>query len=216
MSSDADAEAKKKRHAIRAALHAIAGGADNLAAGRYGSLTREQAVCVGDIRNAADELVRLFAPETDRVDARPEREESGGASEMVVGAGSVAPRRLLVVDDQDMSRRVIRRMLHGIAVDIREAPGGREAIALAHEWKPDAVLLDLEMPELDGVATLAELRSDPELAQIPAIAVTAHASTEDEARCFANGFAGYLSKPMARASMLVVLDEVLGGSAWRT
>jgi threonine synthase len=89
--------------------------------------------------------------------------------------------RVLVVDDTPEARRLIRRILQSQGdFDILEATNGREAIELANRERPDLIILDLMMPEVDGFAALDELRSKPETANIPVIVATAKELTVDE------------------------------------
>jgi threonine synthase len=88
---------------------------------------------------------------------------------------------VLVVDDTPEARRLIRRILQSQGdFDILEATNGREAIELANRERPDLIILDLMMPEVDGFAALDELRSKPETANIPVIVATAKELTVDE------------------------------------
>ncbi|HSJ86793.1 MAG TPA: pyridoxal-phosphate dependent enzyme, partial [Anaerolineales bacterium] len=89
--------------------------------------------------------------------------------------------RVLVVDDTSEARRLIRRILQSQGdFDILEATNGREAIELANRERPDLIILDLMMPEVDGFAALDELRSKPDTANIPVIVATAKELTVDE------------------------------------
>ncbi|MCB2127798.1 MAG: response regulator [Rhodobacteraceae bacterium] len=106
---------------------------------------------------------------------------------------------VLVVDDIASNRMVMMQLLRSMRIDAVEVPGGREAIQFlaAHEF--DLVLLDMNMPEMDGEATLSAIRSGPEtVALTPVIAVTADASTHQREHYIALGMDGYLSKPVDR------------------
>lgn len=80
--------------------------------------------------------------------------------------------------------------------EVIEAENGRHALALAIELRPSLILMDLQMPELDGYQALAAIREIPELQFTPVIAFTAYAMPEDESKALAAGFSGFLTKPV--------------------
>lgn len=104
--------------------------------------------------------------------------------------------RILIVDDQPGSRELERVMLESFGYEVVEASSGREAVAAALQAIPDLVLLDLHMPQLDGFATLAEFRREPQLTNIPIVALTASAMQGDSVRALDAGFSGYITKPV--------------------
>ena len=105
-------------------------------------------------------------------------------------------RRILIADDNAVSRELLRHILKGACDEIIEASEGREALQKAVEARPDLVLLDLEMPRLDGYAVLRRLRQDPCLAATRVVAVTARAMQGDREQALAAGFDGYVTKPI--------------------
>ncbi|MDH7569308.1 MAG: response regulator [Armatimonadota bacterium] len=115
--------------------------------------------------------------------------------------------RVLVVDDSGLSRRMLRRMLEEAGHVVSEAEDGASAIERYALETPDAVLLDLTMPDLDGLEVLANLRQlDPE-----AVVVIATADIQDitRAQALEGGAAGYLTKPLRREEVLAVLSGAL-------
>lgn len=104
--------------------------------------------------------------------------------------------RILIIDDEPDIRRIAHLALGRVgAMDVLEAPSGAEGIRKARDARPDAILLDVMMPELDGPSTLAGLRSHPETAAIPVIFLTAKAMISDVERLRGLGAAGVLTKP---------------------
>jgi len=100
------------------------------------------------------------------------------------------------VDDETDVRRVARLCLSRVGrMDVLDAATGMEAVSVAAEQKPDAILLDVMMPSMDGPATLAALRDNPATATIPVIFMTAKSMTHELARLQALGVAGVLTKP---------------------
>jgi diguanylate cyclase (GGDEF)-like protein len=102
---------------------------------------------------------------------------------------------VLIIDDDDETREIIRIVLGARGISVVEAVGGREGVRLAAAEKPDAVLLDVQMPALDGPATLALLREDPATAGIPVFFLTASSLPAERARLEGLGAAGVIGKP---------------------
>jgi signal transduction histidine kinase/CheY-like chemotaxis protein len=119
-------------------------------------------------------------------------------------------RRLLVVDDAEEGRALLRDLLTPLGFELHEAADGREAVSQAMRIRPDAILLDMRMPELDGFAATRELRSIPELAQVKIIAISASAFEHNRARCLAAGADDFLAKPFRRERLLHLLTVHLG------
>jgi CheY-like chemotaxis protein len=136
------------------------------------------------------------------------------AADRTVNADSTASMphyRILVVDDSKLVHELVRMALEGQAGwEIRCAASGTEAIELANAERPDAILLDVEMPELDGPATLAALRAQPITAQTPVVFLTAHDDPDELARLRELGAAGVLAKPFDVNALADELAELLG------
>ncbi|MBK1646428.1 diguanylate cyclase response regulator [Thiocapsa imhoffii] len=103
--------------------------------------------------------------------------------------------RILIVDDVPDNIRVLSHILRDAGYQISAATNGRKALSLASTSKPDLILLDVMMPEMNGYETCAALKADPTLAEIPVIFVTALADVEDETRGFDLGAVDYITKP---------------------
>ena len=115
-----------------------------------------------------------------------------------------------MVDDDPAARDLLRRHLARGGYRVETASGGAEAIRLAREFSPDAITLDVLMPQMDGWAVLAALKEDPVLAKIP---VTILSIIEDRHIGFSLGASDYLTKPIERKNLLGVLDRLCGGTS---
>jgi two-component system, cell cycle response regulator DivK len=104
--------------------------------------------------------------------------------------------RILVVEDNEKSMKLFRDVLVATGYRTLEATTGIEAVHIASEHTPDLVLMDIQLPDLDGVEALNRLRADARTAMIPVLAVTAQAMWGDRDSFLAAGFDGYLSKPV--------------------
>ena len=111
---------------------------------------------------------------------------------------------ILIADDFDDTRELMRLLLETEGYAVREARDGREALAAAREEAPAVALIDLSMPSLDGWGLLRELRADERTRSIPCVAVTAFAANQDRQRALDAGFDAYISKPF-RAKELIEL-----------
>ena len=119
---------------------------------------------------------------------------------------------MLVIDDERATHELLERELGASGYRVLHAAGGREGLRLAREVRPDAITLDVIMPELDGWAVLRELKADPELRDIPVVLVTI---LGDREMGFALGAADYLTKPIDTDALLQALGRFMpaGGRA---
>jgi CheY-like chemotaxis protein len=108
----------------------------------------------------------------------------------------VSGERILLVEDNELNMKLLRDVLAASGYRTLEATTGGEAVHLATEHGPDLVLMDIHLPDVDGVQALVQLRADERTASIPVLAVTAQAMRDDRARFLAAGFDGYISKPV--------------------
>ena len=104
--------------------------------------------------------------------------------------------RVLVVEDNEKNMKLFRDVLAAKGFRTLAATTGKRAVALAIEHLPDLVLMDIQLPDIDGVEALARLRGDERTASIPVLALTAQAMHGDHERFLAAGFDDYLSKPV--------------------
>jgi DNA-binding response OmpR family regulator len=116
---------------------------------------------------------------------------------------------VLVVDDQESLRSLIRVNLELEDIDVVEAIDGRHGVELAEQYDPDLVTLDLVMPRMDGLAAAAALRSDPRTQHAPLVMVTTSTSPAHLARARSIGVDAYLTKPFDPDELVRVVRELL-------
>jgi two-component system, cell cycle response regulator DivK len=110
--------------------------------------------------------------------------------------------RILLVEDNEKNMKLVRDVLRAAGYDTLEAWTGRQALELALGQKPDLVVMDVRLPDIDGLAALSRLRADERTAAIPVLVLTAQAMAGDRERFLAAGFDGYLSKPVNIAALV--------------
>jgi two-component system cell cycle response regulator DivK len=115
--------------------------------------------------------------------------------------------QILVVEDNEKNMKLFRDVLRATGYRTLEATTGGEAVALAAEHIPDLVLMDIQLPDIDGVEALGRLRADGRTASLPVLALTAQAMEGDRERFLAAGFDGYLSKPVNVADFVAVVKR---------
>jgi two-component system, cell cycle response regulator DivK len=103
---------------------------------------------------------------------------------------------VLIVEDNEQNSELVRDLLQARGFRTLEARSAESGIELARSYVPDVVLMDIKLPEGDGIDALRHLRADPKTALIPVVALTAFAMKTDRARFLAAGFDGYLTKPI--------------------
>ena len=116
--------------------------------------------------------------------------------------------RILVVEDNEMNKVLVREILTLHGYEVIEAISGQEALEMISTHRPDIVLMDLNLPEMDGITATKIIKSDEESKNIPVIALTASAMKGDEERVLKEGFDGYVPKPI---EMKKLLDSVSRG-----
>ena len=115
--------------------------------------------------------------------------------------------QILVVEDNEKNMKLFRDVLGAKGYRTLEATTGIEAVDMASEHTPDLVLMDIQMPDLDGVEALHRLRGLAHTATIPVIALTAQAMRGDDERFLAEGFDGYISKPVNVREFVGIVRE---------
>ena len=119
-------------------------------------------------------------------------------------------KRILVVEDTEDNRQIIRDLLTNAGYDIVEAVTGEEGVAMAAKHRPDLILMDMQLPVLDGYEATRRIKANPELATIPVIAVTSYALTGDEAKTREAGCNAYVAKPFSPRQLLAIVREFVG------
>ena len=108
----------------------------------------------------------------------------------------MSPIPILIVDDNPSNTKLLAFLLASKGYEIRTAANADEALATLAEWKPRLILMDIQLPGMDGLTLTRQLKADPATADIPIIAATAYAMKGDEERARAAGCDGYLTKPI--------------------
>jgi two-component system cell cycle response regulator DivK len=118
-------------------------------------------------------------------------------------------KRILVIEDQEDNRQILRDLLGNAGFDMIEAADGQEGVAAANKERPDLILMDIQLPIMDGYEATRRIRANPELKAIPIIAVTSYALSGDEAKAMAAGCDAYVTKPYSPRQLLAKVKEYL-------
>ncbi len=118
-------------------------------------------------------------------------------------------KRILVVDDNPISRELVKEVFSPQDYEVLEASNGQAALARVAETCPDLVLLDIQMPGLDGFGVMRKLRQSPELAALRIAALTASAMRGEEEKALAAGFDAYITKPIKPADLRSQVEKLL-------
>ncbi len=116
---------------------------------------------------------------------------------------------VLIVEDNDLNRKLLRDVLRAQGYRILETTTAEEGLEIARNEKPRLVLMDLQLPGMDGITALKHLKQEPATKDIPVIAVTASAMPHERTRIVAAGFDGYQTKPISVKAFLAELRRVL-------
>jgi two-component system cell cycle response regulator DivK len=118
-------------------------------------------------------------------------------------------RRILIVEDTEDNRQIMRDLLTGAGFDLIEAHDGGAGVTMANEHKPDLILMDFQLPVLDGYEATRRIKANPATRDIPVIAVTSYALSGDEAKAMEVGCSGYIAKPFSPRKLLAKVREFL-------
>ena len=119
-------------------------------------------------------------------------------------------KRILVVEDQEDLRGILRDLLTGSGYEVAEAADGRDGVAKALSERPDLILMDIQLPILDGYEATRQIKADPNLNAIPIIAVSSYAMKGDEEKARASGCDHYVTKPHSPLQLLRIIRGFLG------
>jgi two-component system cell cycle response regulator DivK len=117
--------------------------------------------------------------------------------------------RILVVEDQEDNRRILRDLLTSAGYQVLEAEDGEQGIAAAEAHRPDLILMDIQLPIVDGHEATRRIKANPELRAIPIIVVTSYALSGDEDKARAAGCDDYVTKPYSPRQLLAKIKEHL-------
>jgi two-component system cell cycle response regulator DivK len=124
--------------------------------------------------------------------------------------------KILIAEDNPVNLELLREILSPLQYEVVEANNGREALARLAEAEPDLILLDINMPILDGFAAIREIRQHAQFKHLPVLAITAYAMKDDRERILAAGFDSYISKPINPALLLGELERLMGDQKRKT
>ncbi|MGB7131202.1 MAG: response regulator [Candidatus Sulfotelmatobacter sp.] len=117
--------------------------------------------------------------------------------------------RVLMAEDSPVNRELLREILESRGFEVEEAWDGEQALEKMGRSRPDILLLDIGMPKLDGFGVIRRVREDPNLANLPVLAVTAYAMRGDREKGLNAGFDGYLPKPVNPNSLFAEMERLL-------
>ena len=115
--------------------------------------------------------------------------------------------KVLIIEDNPVNRLLLKKVLTHYGVDVVEAEDGKVGIELAHSQNPDLILLDLQLPEIDGITVAKTLKADESTAHIPLIAVSANVRETDKANAMEAGCEGFIEKPIDTRSIYEKIKE---------
>lgn len=118
-------------------------------------------------------------------------------------------KRILIIEDQEDNRSIVRDLLGSVGFKLIEAVDGEEGVRMAELEKPDLILMDIQLPLVDGYEATRRIKANAALKSIPIIAVTSYALSGDEAKARAAGCDGYVTKPFSPRQLLAKIREFL-------
>jgi two-component system, cell cycle response regulator DivK len=116
---------------------------------------------------------------------------------------------IMVVEDYDDTRLLLRRGLEGLGYNVLEASNGHEAVEIANREHPDLILMDLDLPILDGIAATQRIRQQAGMQKVPIVAVTAYPMSYTHVKAFAKGCDEYMAKPIDMAELELLVTRYL-------
>jgi two-component system cell cycle response regulator DivK len=117
---------------------------------------------------------------------------------------------ILIVEDNDKNLKLLRDVLRFKGYETVEAMTGTEGVRLARERNPDLVLMDIQLPDIDGVTALAQIRANAATRDMPVIAVSASVMPDEQQRIAASGFNAYVTKPISVKSFVETVEKFAG------
>ena len=127
-----------------------------------------------------------------------------------VKAAAARQKKVLVVEDNELNQRLFHDLLEISGAAVIQTHDGHKVLEIARKEKPDLILMDIQLPQVSGLDITAQIKSDPDLATIPVIAVTAFAMKGDEDKIRQGGCEDYISKPISVPVFLELIKKYLG------
>jgi len=116
-------------------------------------------------------------------------------------------RRILVIEDHEDNRRIVRDLLTPAGYEVIEAVTGEDGVAMADSHRPDLILMDIQLPGLDGYEATRQIKAKPELRGIPLVVVTSYALSGDDVKAREAGCDAYVTKPFSPRALLAKIRE---------
>ena len=117
---------------------------------------------------------------------------------------------ILIVEDNEKNMKLVRDVLQFKGYKTLEAMTGEAGVRLAIEHQPDLVLMDIQLPDIDGITALQKIRANPSTQKLPIVAVSASVMPDDQQRIVASGFDGYVMKPINIKSFVATVERFAG------
>jgi CheY-like chemotaxis protein len=124
----------------------------------------------------------------------------------------VSAGRLLIVDDNAINLKLVRLLLAGAGYEVRTAASAADALAVLGDYRPQLILMDLQLPDMDGLEVTRRIKARPELVGIPVLALTAYAMKGDDERAHQAGCDGYITKPIDTRTLPALIAGYLDGN----
>ena len=122
------------------------------------------------------------------------------------------PTRVLIIEDNLSNLELTSELIQATGHQVICATSGNEALSIARAEQPDLILLDIQLPGVDGLTVARALKAEPATKEIPIVGISAHAMPEDEARALQAGCIAYLRKPLDTRHFLDLMERLLGGA----
>ena len=119
-------------------------------------------------------------------------------------------KRILAIEDHEENRRMLRLLLQSAGFEMIEALPGEDGVAMAEKERPDLILMDIQLPGLDGYEATRRIKANPDLRHIPIIVVTSYALSGDDVKAFEAGCDAYVTKPFVPRELLAKVRGYLG------
>ncbi len=117
--------------------------------------------------------------------------------------------RILIVEDNEKNMKLVRDILRHKGYETLEAVNGLDGVRLASEGAPDLILMDIQLPDIDGIEALSRIRKEPALDAVPVLAVSASVMPEDQHKIVSSGFDAYLTKPISLKPFMATVERFL-------
>ena len=117
---------------------------------------------------------------------------------------------VLIVEDNEKNMKLVRDVLHHKGYTVLEAVNATRGLALAREQRPDLILMDIQLPDINGITALKMIRADERIARTPVVAVSASAMPDEQQKIVASGFDAYITKPINMKVFLETVERLAG------